>query len=276
MVDMDRRATIPPRNHFVTMPSDTSQRPAADSDIHLSDCQWLVFDAVGTLIDPDPTVAVAYHSVGSRFGSQFRVEDVGPRFRAAFRGSELDGFPGGPPAAGRGITSDAIEEARWRWIVRQVFSDVRDQEGCFRELWDHFARPSSWRCFADVGDALAQFAQAGYKLAIASNFDIRLHSVCDFLPAMRPIGRRVVSATVGFRKPAPEFYAAVIQACGCDPRQILMIGDNHEYVVLAPRATGLQALHLDRSRPSGGTDRLTSLTELAERLSGQARQIGRT
>ncbi len=258
------------------MSSITQSSPARSADHQLFDCQWLVFDAVGTLIDPDPTVAVAYHSVGSRFGSQFSVDDVGPRFRAAFRGSELDGFPGGPPAAGRRITSDVIEEARWRWIVRQVFSDVGDQEGCFRELWDHFARPSSWRCFADVGDALSQFADAGYKLAIASNFDIRLHSVCDALPPLRPVGRRVVSATVGFRKPAPEFYAAVIQACGCEPRQILMIGDDLEYDVLAPRAAGLQALHLDRSRQSGSTNRLTSLTVLAERLSGRTRQIGRT
>ena len=251
-------------------PSTADKLSTADP---LPDCQWLVFDAVGTLIDPDPTVAVAYHAVGSRYGSQFGVADVGQRFRAAFRGSERDGFPGGPPADGRWITSDAIEEARWQWIVRQVFSDVRNHDACFRELWEHFARPSSWQCFADVGESLAQFARAGYRLAIASNFDIRLHAVCDSLPHLHPIERRIVSAAVGFRKPAPEFYTALIQACGCEPSRILMIGDNHEYDVVAPRAAGMRALHLDRNQLIGDADRLTSLTELAERLGGRIRQV---
>ena len=109
-------------------------------------CRWVVFDAVGTLMEPDPTVAVAYHRVGAKYGSRLSVADVGARFRRAFRASETDSFPGGPEPGERWRTSDSFEEERWRWIVREVFPEVRDQEGCFRELWDHFARPASWRC----------------------------------------------------------------------------------------------------------------------------------
>lgn len=237
-------------------------------DFDLTDCQWLAFDAVGTLINPDPSVAVAYHSVGSRFGSQLTVEEVGQRFRSAFRRSERDGFPGGPSPAESWKTSDSVEEARWRWIVGEVFSDIQEQESCFCELWDHFARPTSWSLFADVGESLSRLATAGYRLAIASNFDTRLHGVCDSLPSLGRIERRVVSATVGFRKPSAEFFAEVVRVCACEPHRILMIGDNHEYDVLAPRAAGLRSLHLDRSLSVSTTDKLTSLSDLTVRMIG--------
>jgi len=231
----------------------------------LKDCRWVVFDAVGTLIEPVPRVAVAYHDVGTRLGSRLDLEEVGRRFRLAFRNSETDGFPNGP-VAGSMVSSDAIEEARWRWIVGEVFTDVEDRERCFRELWDHFAAHSSWRCFEDVGQAIARLRTAGFQLAVASNFDRRLHPVCDSLPDLNPIELRLVSAEVGYRKPAPEFYAALIDRCACPPNQILMIGDSYEHDVQGPEAAGLRALHLERRQAQSQPNQLRSLFELVEHL----------
>ena len=47
------------------------------------------------------------------------------------------------------------------------------REACFEELFVHFGQPSSWSCFADVEPALAALSQAGYRLAVSSNFDAR-------------------------------------------------------------------------------------------------------
>lgn len=230
----------------------------------VSGCKWLVFDAVGTLIDPDPSVGVAYHCYGARYGSRLTLEEVGLRFRRSFRSSEHDGFPGGPAPTETWQTSDDIEEARWRWIVQDVLEDVFDQDACFLGLWEHFARPESWKCFADVPSAIRRLKAAGYQLAIATNFDRRLHSVCDATPPLDGISVRVVSATVRYRKPAPEFYQAVISACQCAPHQILVVGDNHDYDVLAPRSAGMKALLLDRDSTNGDPGILTSLDQLAE------------
>jgi putative hydrolase of the HAD superfamily len=227
-----------------------------------------MFDAVGTLIDPNQTVGAVYHAVGRRFGSQFTIDEVRQRFRHAFQTSESDGFPGGPSAANAWKTSDAIEEARWRWIVGTVLSDATDREACFRELWDHFARPGSWTCFDDVEPALERLLGAGYRLAVASNFDSRLNPVCDALNPLKAIQRRIVSASIGIRKPALEFYSAVIKACACAPQQILMVGDSLNHDVIAPRAAGLKALHLDRGRTGGQADSLSSLLDLVARLLG--------
>ncbi len=237
----------------------------ANLDGHLPKCRWLVFDAVGTLIDPHPTVAAAYHAVGSRFGTRYSIAEVDQRFRAAFRFSESEGFPGGLVGA-PWTTSDDIERARWRWIVQDVFPDVHDLENCFHELWEHFAQPASWRCFGDVEETLTQLSTLGYRLAIASNFDCRLHPVCDGLPALKPIELRIVSAGVGYRKPAPEFYRALVAACDCQPSEILMIGDDFAYDVAAARAAGLQALHLDRKSQVSEIGAISSLIQMAKLL----------
>src|SRR4051812_23656349 len=90
----------------------------------LSDCRWLIFDAVGTLIQPNPSVAVAYQTIAAQHGSRYSVDEVGQRFRQAFRRSELDVFPNGPAAGSHWFSSDQIEIARWRWIVSEVVPDV--------------------------------------------------------------------------------------------------------------------------------------------------------
>lgn len=229
-------------------------------------CRWVVFDAVGTLITPNPSVAAVYHAIGERFGSRLALTDVGSRFRSTFRSSEHDGFPGGPLPSAPWSTNDVIEASRWRWIVGQVLDDVQDQEACFEQLWRHFALPTSWHCFDDVRETLRQLANSGYRLAIASNFDERLHEVCSAISDLALIEMRIVSSTVGFRKPAAQFYGAVARACDCDPQQILMVGDNFEYDVVAARAAGLQAIHIDRHQTRSETQGIRTLVELAELL----------
>ena len=228
----------------------------------LSGCRWLVFDAVGTLIQPNPSVAVAYHSIAVRHDSRFTVREISDRFRRAFHESETGLFPGGPASGTPWLSSDAIEIARWRWIVGEVVPDVDDREECFLELWDHFARPSSWICFDDVRSSLIALDNAGYQMAIASNFDSRLHSVCEGHVDLKPIARRFVSSETGFRKPAREFYSAVISHCACKAGEILMVGDDSTHDVDGPLATGMQALLIDRQAKSAAPNTIRSLFEL--------------
>jgi putative hydrolase of the HAD superfamily len=233
-----------------------------------SACRWLIFDAVGTLIQPDPPVPVAYQSIAARYGSQATAREVGDRFRAAFRQSELRAFDENEDG-NHGSTwrsSDAIEVARWQWIVEQVVPDVNDLEECFRELWDHFAKPSSWVCFHDVETTLSALSQAGFRLAIASNFDSRLHAVCDGHPALKPVERRFVSSETRFRKPAPEFYAAMRSSCDCPAEQILMIGDDLAHDVAGPVAAGMHSVLLDRRATHSESNSINSLEELAVML----------
>ncbi len=46
------------------------------------------FDAVGTLIHPEPSAAKVYGEIGRRFGSRYSAAAIATRFVAAFRKQE--------------------------------------------------------------------------------------------------------------------------------------------------------------------------------------------
>lgn len=178
------------------------------------------FDAVGTLIHPDPPAPRVYAAAGRRFGSRLDETTIAALFRAAFRRQEeVD-------RAGNLRTDEAREVARWRAIVGEVFDDIRDTETCFQELYFHFAQPGAWRCQPESAAVFAALAERGHLLGIASNFDHRLRGLVENMPALRPMRHLVISSEIGWRKPAPEFFAAMCRQAGSAPEHVLYVGDD--------------------------------------------------
>jgi putative hydrolase of the HAD superfamily len=209
----------------------------------LHDIQAVVFDAVGTLIHPDPPAAVVYADVGRRFGSRLTAAEVRPRFAAAFdRQEQID------LAAGL-CTSEERERRRWRAIVAEVLTDVTAPAACFQELYQHFARPEAWRCEPGTAAVLEALAGRGLVLAVASNYDHRLRTVVAGQPELRPVRHLVISSEVGWRKPAVEFFAAVCRAVGLPAARVLHVGDDVRNDYNGATAAGLRAVLLD---PDGG------------------------
>ncbi|MHB1421961.1 MAG: HAD-IA family hydrolase [Gemmataceae bacterium] len=196
------------------------------------------FDAVGTLIHPEPPAPAIYTAVGHRFGSRLDETAVSARFRAAFRRQEEADH------AGNLRTDEAREIARWRAIVGEVLDDVTDAETCFQELYAHFARPDAWRCQPETAEVFAALASRGHVLGIASNFDHRLRGLVENMPALRPVKYLIISSEIGWRKPAPEFFAAMCRQAGSPPEQILYVGDDPVNDYEGARKVGMRFLLL--------------------------------
>ena len=211
---------------------------------------WVVFDAVGTVIRAEPSVAVAYHAIGTRFGSDRTVDDVRSRFATAFAETERNDLANGSGLA----TSATVEEARWRHVVSSVFPEVADAEACFQELHDYFALPSAWSVFEDTAPALEMLRDGGVRLAIASNFDHRLHSICDGTPALTLFEKRYVSSELGYRKPSEHFFHEMITDLNAVPERVLMVGDSLENDVDGALAIGMQASLVSRENADIATD----------------------
>jgi putative hydrolase of the HAD superfamily len=199
----------------------------------------IFFDAVGTLIHPQPPAVTVYAATGRRFGSRRTPEEIAVRFEAAFRRQEES-----DRAAGL-RTDEAHEVARWRAIVGEVLDDATDPEACFQALFAHFARPDAWCCDAEAETTLRALANRGLALGIASNFDERLRGLVAALPALRPLRHLVLSSEVGWRKPAPDFFAAAGRRVGLPPGQILLVGDDRENDYEGALAAGWAALLFD-------------------------------
>jgi putative hydrolase of the HAD superfamily len=198
------------------------------------------FDAVGTLIHPEPPAPVVYAAVARRHGSGLSLEQIRARFRAAFAAEEAR------DRAANLRTSEAREVRRWRHIVAGVLDDVTDGEACFRELYEHFSRPETWACDPQAGPILEGLAASGYLVGMASNYDHRLRLVAAGKPELRPVGRLVISSEVGWRKPAAEFFAAVCESAGVPAGSILYVGDDPDNDYHGAERVGLLPVLLDR------------------------------
>jgi putative hydrolase of the HAD superfamily len=216
------------------------------------------FDAVGTVIHPNPSAADAYVQIGQRFGSRLDPGEVRRRFTAAFKRQEVYDLE-------HGLRSDEQrEQKRWRMIVTEVLNDVDDPEGCFAALYEHFALPDSWRSEPEVRSVFLALREAGYQVGLASNFDHRLRSVVEGMSDLVGWQHLVISSEVGWKKPAARFFNRTCELVRLASDQVMLVGDDEENDYLGARAAGLHALLFDPRQRSalGAEQRIGTLGEL--------------
>jgi putative hydrolase of the HAD superfamily len=225
----------------------------------------IVFDAVGTLIRPDPPVVAAYQDAARGQGVDLELEDVRRRFQVHFHADGVHSEQG--PLS----TDENTERRRWRKIVEGVLPEIRDPDRAFEELWEHFSRPESWRCFPDVAPALHALKEMEISVCVGSNFDRRLRTVVLGLPELSPwVDSLVISSEVGFRKPHTSFFRAACEHLGLPPIQVLCVGDDLENDVQGAIRAGMSAVLLDRGAQwRDDLLRVPNLTALVQSRIGQ-------
>lgn len=199
----------------------------------------VVFDMVGTLAYPTPSVPDIYTQVAHRFGSKQSQKDIQKRFLEAFRHeSQLD--------EQRGLTtSENHERKRWQRIVYSVLCDVSDAAACFNELYQHFAKPDSWSLYPDALPVIKDLRNKDYLLVIASNFDHRLHHICQHHPVLCDF-LVTVASDAGYLKPNIEFFRYVEKKTKIAASNLLFVGDDYLHDYQGASRAGWHALHLCR------------------------------
>ncbi len=223
----------------------------------------ILFDAVHTLIEPDPPVAPVYQHCGERQGCPLNEAELQVRFGSAFAHASnccrRD-------SAGR--TNEAGEYTFWQTVVRTVFKELKSPEvdKLFVDLWQHFAEPRHWQVFPDVAPTFTELRRRGFQIGIASNFDDRLLQICAGHPELAAIEPVFVSSRVGWVKPAVGFYREIERITNLPPESIWLIGDDYENDVQVPGELGWQTRWLKRAAAADPATHLSSLTDLLRQL----------
>ena len=224
----------------------------------------VLFDAVGTVIRPNPGVVAVYHALGVKHGSRLDVAEI----RDRISGSRRKHFNVGASAkslfhrmqseasqADSDVTpladsnwlpsSDELECGLWKRLVFDVFAELETRQQLFDDLWEYFAQPQNWEVFPDVAACWGTLRNHGIEIGLASNFDSRLLRIVESIPTVADSDYVFCSSQVGFRKPSPLFYRQLELAIDCvsqrpehsegqgavsdavgSPR-IVMVGDDH-------------------------------------------------
>jgi putative hydrolase of the HAD superfamily len=215
----------------------------------------VAFDAVGTLITPFPSVAEVYQAAARQGGIELSAPEIRERFVRALRSRTLL------------ETSEQAEYQFWQATVADVLGPVRNPEQCFQNLYEHFGRPESWRLAPQAAETITRLQQQGIDICVASNFDSRLRTVMQGIPELSGIRTVIISSEVGWRKPDPRFYQALLARLPCAAAQVLMVGDDYELDIVPAQNLGLQTRHLQTTlaasvAPVSGV--ISSLIEVAE------------
>lgn len=133
------------------------------------------------------------------------------------------------------------------WLIDQMQLQIRE------EL-------NSLTLYEDVTPTLALLKARDIPIAICSNLASPYGEVLHrLLGEYRHI--RCMSYEVGFIKPEPEIFRAVIAAAQVRPEACLFVGDTSLADYDGPRRFGMDARHLIRDKPANG-DVINSLTDL--------------
>ena len=225
-------------------------------------------DAAGTLFRPRGSVGGIYarfaraHGLPATAGLAGELER---RFREQFAAMPPPAYRPDAPAH-----NQAVDRLWWREIVTAVMGDPGpgDFEAFFDAVFDAFADPALWELYPGTLDVLDRLRAGGLRLAIISNFDARLMSICRGLRLGERVEAIVYSSGVGAAKPDARIFRHALARLGVPAAAALHVGDSLRADVEGARAAGLQAIHLHRDAPApvrqhaGGWPSIGDLREL--------------
>ena len=200
----------------------------------------VVFDVVGTLLEPAPSVSEAYKECAEKFGCSLPVGEIAQRFSIAWERQESLDAQNKPAFT----TNRRREYDRWRQIVFDVFEDSPVADKIFEDLWIHFGKPSSWQPVDQGCRLLETVREFGIEVAVASNFDERLLELAKHIEPLNGIEKIFASSELGWRKPAPQFFQAVESRLQKEPESLLLIGDDPRLDIAAAKVAGWKSMRI--------------------------------
>lgn len=214
----------------------------------------ITFDAGNTLIRLTHPVGVTYAAVAKRFGAELNPTDLEQGFRAAWKS-----VPRLPD-----VTGPRTDDGRswWREVVLRTLATaaatVDPFEDFFDAVYSEFALPGIWRLEPGVFELLQDLRNAGFRLGIISNFDLRLFEILKHLGILDLFEHVIVSSQVGADKPSPRIFEKALRCFKVEPAELLHVGDDEIADGHGARRLGIQSCILG----FGGT----GLKELREQL----------
>ena len=132
---------------------------------------------------------------------------------------------------------------------------------------------NSGTLYSDVVPTLEKLRDAGFKLAIVSNWESPLDPLTERLGIAEYFDAIVASHDVRVRseKPDPHIFNYALAAVGVSAEEVVHVGDTYEADVVGAQGVGIRPILLDRdgTQASRWKETIQSLSELPELLNEQ-------
>ncbi|GAA1634017.1 HAD family hydrolase [Kribbella alba] len=202
----------------------------------------VVFDLDDTLFDHTTSATNAIQAWVPALGATYSADLIPQWFEIERR--NFDGW-----LAGR-LTHQGQRRGRLLEFLPLIGRPVPGTDDELDEVFAGYLEfyRQSWAAFPDAEPALEVARSNGWRIGVLTNGStpqqnakLAAIGLAGFIDVVS------TSESLGFSKPAVEAYHLTCEALGVEPADTLMIGDNFELDVVAARAAGLTAHHLDRA-----------------------------
>lgn len=233
----------------------------------------LLLDALGTLVALEPPAPLLRRELADRFGLDVSEQDASRALGAeiAYYRAHLD--------LGRDELSLAELRRRCAEELRSALPSSPALDALdTASLVDVLLAALRFRAFPDAEPAIARARERGWRVVVASNWDVSLHIVLARLGLAPLLDGIVTSAEVGARKPAAAVFERALQIAEAPAADAVHVGDSLEEDVLGARAAGIEPILVVRDpaglpRPPAPADVrvISSLAELDNLLGSLSR-----
>jgi putative hydrolase of the HAD superfamily len=202
----------------------------------------VIFDLDDTLFDHTTSATNAIHSWVPELGGTPSDELVAQWF--VIEKHRFDRWLNGD------TTRQGQRRERLQDFLPLIDHPVPDTDAGLDEIFAGFLRhyQEHWVAFDDAEPALKVARSNGWRIGVLTNGSrTQQNAKLETIGLADLVDVVCTSEELGVSKPDPAAYLKTCQALGAEPADTLMIGDNYDLDVLAPRKAGLTAHHLDRA-----------------------------
>jgi putative hydrolase of the HAD superfamily len=164
--------------------------------------------------------------------------------------------------------SEREAAAMWSHMYALAMEEVgvRDSAAMGKLLYEEFGKGERWSLYPDVLPTVEKLHDAGLRMGIVSNWDVRLPELCHHLGLSRYLEFVISSANLGRIKPQDSLFRAALERIGAASCEAAHVGDHYFADVLGARAAGIYPILLDRAGvvPNPDCPVIASLYELPE------------
>jgi HAD superfamily hydrolase (TIGR01549 family) len=223
----------------------------------------VLFDALQTLIDLDPSFPGAFARVCSDFGYNISEEDVA-RVMPHVDDLEMKRLSDEDNLR---VTNEFLEE-RWLTMNELIFSRV-GIEGNVREMAvemeNRFEHGSFTKIFPDTIPVLEGLRDRGMRLGIVSNGTASIMNCLKYHGIDSYVDFILVSGLVGWEKPARRIFEIALEKAGVKPCEAVFVGDHYFCDIQGSRSMGIRPIMITRKEIPPGID-CEVITNLAKVL----------
>ncbi|MDQ6811944.1 MAG: HAD family hydrolase, partial [Actinomycetota bacterium] len=183
----------------------------------------LLLDALGTLVALEPPAPILRRELAERFDIDVTEAQAASALAAeiAYYRAHLD--------EGRDVRSLVALRRRCAEALRTALppkNSIAELENA--ALTNALLASLRFRAFPDVRPALLTARATGWRVVVASNWDVSLHDVLARLRLASLLDGIVTSAQAGARKPAPAVFEQALRIVQVGPEDAIHVGDSLE------------------------------------------------